>query len=120
LFHVADEIRHVVGFQSVSQILPVITLVVENNVETIREQAPKGHIRVDGKAVAVAQNQASTFGIAVPTNTDGRSVSHCEIEHLMRRGDDQSHCKPFLGYFCEGYAGRKASSAPKRPLPCPM
>jgi len=109
-----------VGFRSVSRILPVIALVVENDVEAIREQAPKGHIRVDGKAVAVAQNQASTFGIAVPTNPDGRSVSHCEIEHLMRRRDDQSHCKPFLGYFRRSYDGRKASSAPKRPLPCPM
>ena len=102
-FHVADKPWHVVGFQSVSRVLPVIALIVEHEVETIRKQAPKRHIRVDGEAVAVAQDQTRTFGVAVPTNADGGSVSHREIECLVWRGDDQGHCESFLLNPYEGW-----------------
>jgi hypothetical protein len=79
-FHVAYKPRHVVRFRLVSRVLPVVALIVEDEVEAIGQQAPERHIRVDGEAVAVAQDQTGTLGIAMPTDPNGRPVCHRQFE----------------------------------------
>ena len=59
----------------------VIALIKDDHLAIVQEVAPERKIGVDGKAVAMRENQSRPAGISMPANTDDRAVGHGQVEN---------------------------------------
>ncbi len=69
----------------VQRILAVIAHVEHDDIVMLRERQPERRIGVDGKTVAVAENDAGRAGLAVAAQPDLRAVPQDERRHRERR-----------------------------------
>ena len=88
---VADESRDVVALRPADRIPAVVSEVVDDQIEVVCQQRPERIVEIDRQTVAVAQDQARAFRVAVTPQDDDRVIIHADITGGKR-----------LGYFPHG------------------
>ena len=74
----------------------VISQVVDDQVEIVRQQRPEGNIQINGEAVAVAQNEPRACGISMTPQRNHGVVVHAHVVRGMR-----------LGYLPSGFGSHR-------------
>jgi len=74
-------------------ILPMITEIEDQHIESRQQVLPVGKIGVGGKTVAVRHKQADAIGVAMTPHSDLRAVVERNIEGHARSGNFEAHRK---------------------------
>src|ERR1700682_162277 len=80
VFEVADEGRPVVMVEAMGRVAAVIAKVEQNQLVALAQRSPERQIAVDCQAVAVAQRQPRSAGIAVLADADYRPIVHRGVD----------------------------------------
>jgi hypothetical protein len=72
--------------ETVKRILPMVAKIKQDQFVLLAQSPPEGKVAVDGKAVAVAQSEPRTGGIAVLPYPDDGTVVHRKFDAPKRCG----------------------------------
>lgn len=70
----------------------MITKIKYRQVKLVLEQAPEWEIPIRRKAVAIAQDDPGTIGVAMHTYADGRTIAHRQFQGFERLRYLKCHC----------------------------
>ena len=89
---VADEVGPIMALMAMKRILAMVADIKQDNVVLRAQELPKGQIRIYGKAIAVAQCNPRTIGIAVASQPNDRAIDHFQVDDGVRFGNRQYRC----------------------------
>ena len=78
---IPDERGDVVLSEIADRVPPVISEVVEDQIEPVGEQRLEGIVRIRGETVGMTQDQPRTFRVAVSPEDDGSMVRTVRLVH---------------------------------------
>lgn len=84
---VCDQRRNAVIFQVAHRIPPVGSQVVHDEIEVLGKQRSERIVEVDGQAIAVAENEPGSVGIAMAAKQYRRPIAHSHFVDRPRFGN---------------------------------
>ena len=84
---VADECWDIMRAPVADRVPAVAPYIADEEIETVGEPRPEGIVGIDGKPVAVAQNEPRAVRVAVPPDGDRKAVGRTHLKYGDRFGN---------------------------------